>query len=427
MQFETLQTIVTMKKSNKLLRLISKCNIITVILIIYSCTTEQNSTIDTYSISSEDCESVIKIKGIDKETYKKGIPYSELFSDVKYVLLSSSPNSAIGNITKMEITEEGDYIIFDEINGSIFRFDPSGKFLNDIGCKGHGKGEYICPCGMQYDSYSKQIAVSDRGRKQIMFYDLEGKYLNSLKFDYYFSEFGIINKDYIVVFLNHEDRPEKGQMAYNFKVYDRSGKLVRKYEPYGNDLCKFWPTDDYTFARQNGQLIVNEFFTSPILTFESDTMRALYYLDFGEWQVPSEKLKGKIYNPEFFNWFKEQDYVHCKNFYETKSAYILQLLYKDQYLMIYLQDKNDPSKYLTGSIGSNDIYGIASINNFQYIHDNKMYMVFDPSYLEFDIDLINRKRDLMVRRHKQITEKEIALLKQMSKNPNPIIQICTLK
>ena len=416
-----------MKRDNKLLRLLSKSNIITITLIIYSCSPEQNSTIDTYSISSKDCDSVIKIKGIDNETYKKGIPYSELFSDVKYVQLSSSPNSAVGNITKMEITEEGDFILFDEINGSIFRFDSSGNFLNNSGCKGHGKGEYICPCEMQYDSYRKQIAVSDRGRKQIMFYDLDGEYLNSLKFDYYFSEFGIIDKDYIVVFLNHEDQPEKEQMAYNFKVYDRSGKLVSKHEPYGNDLCKFWPTADYTFSRQNGRLIVNEYFTSPILTFESDTLKALYYLDFGEWQVPSEKLRGKVCNPEFINWFREQNYVHCKYFYETGNAYILQLLYKNQYFMIYLQDKKNPNKYLTGSIGSNDIFGIASTNNYLYLHDNKMYMVFDPSYLEFDLDMIKRKRDIMIRRHKQITEEEIDLLVQMSKNPNPIIQICTLK
>lgn len=59
--------------------------------------------------------------------------FSNLFSEVRYVPLEETRNSIVGTVSKMEITKEGDIIVFDSKAGGVFRFASDGKFLNNIG------------------------------------------------------------------------------------------------------------------------------------------------------------------------------------------------------------------------------------------------------------------------------------------------------
>ncbi|MCR5395267.1 MAG: 6-bladed beta-propeller, partial [Bacteroidales bacterium] len=159
-----------------------------------------DGTKDLYEYVANDFKQIIPIHKIDIDKESANFKYSEIFSSVKYVKLEATENSSIGEIEKIETTDSGDFIVFDKYNARIVRFDSLGNYLNNIGIKGRSKKEYVDPTDMMYDPYNEQVSVCDRGTQTIKFYNIDGTFINQIKFPIYFSHFGIISKDEIVVF-----------------------------------------------------------------------------------------------------------------------------------------------------------------------------------------------------------------------------------
>lgn len=86
----------------------------------------------------KDCDEVLSTDviplKIDKAYYVD--KYSNLFSEVHYVPLEETRNSIVGEVSQLEITKDGDYVVFDSNSGAIFRFASDGRFLNNIGFRG---------------------------------------------------------------------------------------------------------------------------------------------------------------------------------------------------------------------------------------------------------------------------------------------------
>ena len=53
--------------------------------------------------------------------------YSDVYSEVRYVQLEETVNSMIGVISKIEITNSNDILVFDNMSGSIVLFDKNGN------------------------------------------------------------------------------------------------------------------------------------------------------------------------------------------------------------------------------------------------------------------------------------------------------------
>lgn len=99
---------------------------------------------------------------------------SRFIQFVHFIKLETSDKCLLGVVQKIELNN-GDLFIKDDQN-KVFRFDVNGKFLNTIGQKGKGPGEFL---GVRdFSVFGNSVWVYHR---QVLHeYDLEGNFIRSI-------------------------------------------------------------------------------------------------------------------------------------------------------------------------------------------------------------------------------------------------------
>lgn len=393
-----------------------------------SCIQSQKSSFDVYKIPSD--SKIIKIEEFDfspddinDESSK--FRFSEIYSDVKYIKLEVTENSSLSDISKMEVTKDGDFIVFDRRTNSVVRFDSTGHFVNQIGRNGKSREEYIEPLDMQYDPINEQIVIYDNAAQSLKFYNIDGTYVERIKFDFFFKKFTLVDGKYIVIFKGYSDRVKDGDIAYNYKVFDRNGLLLKEYEPYTR--YRYFTPQERVFTLQNGRIYCKEWDSPLIFTFNKTEIENLYYLDFGKKQIPLEKIKNVETVKELENMLVNTDNVCCRKFYETKNKYIMELMANGRYPIMYMQDKQNQDNTFAKTYGYNDIKGAIDVSRFIHVNNEKVYYLYGPEIFDAFLDNLRNHREQMESlRGIKITDTDISFLEDMSNHNNPILQICTL-
>lgn len=83
------------------------------------------------------------------------------------------------NPSKLAADDNGNIYAVDSRANRIFRFDSSGRFLNQIGRQGSGPGEFSLPNDLLI--HRDNLIISDIRNYRIQFLDLKGKYIKSFK------------------------------------------------------------------------------------------------------------------------------------------------------------------------------------------------------------------------------------------------------
>ncbi len=169
--------------------------------------------------------------------FRNTIDIKELFDSYKIIPLETQSNSLIGEVFDVKLVD--DYIVLCDrrLTNSIFIFNRSGKFINEIKHQGNGPGEYVKLHGFDIDFLKKQILVHDYSLKKLIWYDFSGNWIKEKKLEhraFYFSyNKGLYYFDRRNAILTN-DLSEK----YNLLVFDDSFKLIDKlseYKPYISD------------------------------------------------------------------------------------------------------------------------------------------------------------------------------------------------
>ena len=377
----------------------------------------------------------IKINHVDfdfeeyrnSEYYEKGVfKFSDVFSKVEYVKLESSEDAYLGTIQKMFVTEDDEFIFFDQNNRAILRFAANGKFLNRIGVCGHAQNEYIHPYYVQYDQKSRLVYVADREQKCIKVYSKDGKYVRTINIGYFVGDFGIIDDNNIAVFSGFWGFHKPGETAYPIKIHDYDGNLIAQYAPYTFENKDYSITNNNAHVNVNGKLICNEQWSSLVYTFEGAKPKPLYNLNFGDKQIPQNMIKNATTPKTIYDWQRENDCIRCDLFFDNPHYIIMQLI-EDGSFITYIQNKKDPNHPVIKLRGTNDMNGLAETNVFVHAQNDKMYFLLEPFDLQHQAELLEINPEYMKKAHGDIKDADIALLKDLSKNNNYVIQICTLK
>lgn len=105
---------------------------------------------------------------------------TDYFKSRRLVKLETTDESLITRINRL-IVYDNKYYIFDQQNKSVFIFDESGKYISKINNIGKGPGEYIQLTDFTIDTKNKQIILLCDIPSCLIYYDLDGKYLNQKK------------------------------------------------------------------------------------------------------------------------------------------------------------------------------------------------------------------------------------------------------
>ncbi len=151
--------------------------ILSLIIFILSCSEERNKHHKSESLNNKIIKEN-KSKNDNIALYKTARYYSDIFKLKKIIDLQTTKESLIGRIESLILLKNRNrIIIFDSKSSKILLFDLNGKFINNIGKKGKGPGEFFKPGPITFGS-NEIIVYSKNGR--ILFYGLDGSFIKEI-------------------------------------------------------------------------------------------------------------------------------------------------------------------------------------------------------------------------------------------------------
>lgn len=147
--------------------------------------------------------------------------FKDLIDSCYFIKLETNRDCLIKDIGKI-IFYNGKYYINDALYNNLFVFDKNGVFIDKIGQRGNGPGEYIDISDFLVDTVRNKILLLSVEKKCIHEYDLDGRYHTTIRLPFQATKFAKINKNLIGYFIGYYD-----ENNINLYITDLEGDIVR--------------------------------------------------------------------------------------------------------------------------------------------------------------------------------------------------------
>jgi len=377
-----------------------------------SCNNSKNKQV-TSQLHHNATSKPIEIK-IDVDDKNVGRTAEDLFDEPTFVKLETTNNNLIGSISQVLFANDLIIVVDKTISNSISVFDMHGKFKNKIGKPGQGPGEYISCHDVALVPNSDQIAVLDDKLAKIHYYKIDGRYLNSVKF-----EFSPINMEFIssdIIAYSGLFNPDLNNN--DLIITDCNNKVLSTYfkSLYKEDVfCLvngklIWKYDDKVFYNPN--------YNDTIFVLSEKSIRPIYKINIVKYGYPT-KIDDKITGIDMHEYIKK--YVHFDGgFCEFRNSAYFSIdlplisnstlaLYSKKYKKTYLYNHmyNNPYFY---SLNTN------TINIERYKED-----VLVKAIQAQELIMAKKMFDERAQRNQISKSKVDELYKGLSEEDNPVL------
>lgn len=266
---------------------------------------------------------------------------SDAFTEVQFIKLETTKNSAFGHIDRIFLTKEYIMILDWLVAKDIFIFSRSGRFITRFKNTGKGPGEFLDPTDFFWDEANQNIVVLDNG-KFMHFYTIEANQPHFIKTieipeNIHPFEVAIIKPDDKFAFICGSWNP-------NLCITDYNGLNLKYFFPYLNR--------NFSIELRNGL---------------NDNNENLLYRKYANDTIYC--ISGTNVEP-----YKFIDFRHDKSFSELiQLSDNEQLRVLKERPLINLYFECDNSVYLKYSINGKEFY-LFSNNSMQQFHVNKINM-----------------------------------------------------
>jgi hypothetical protein len=418
-------------------------------LLLFGCK-QASKEIKETTVSDKPCEgSEIIDVVIDKNSVLK---YSDIYESVHFVRLETLDSVLIGEIDKI-IAVDNKFVVLDDTKAKmVFVFDDKGKFLNKVGTIGGGPEEYKCPDDIVYDKYRDELLVWSNDDQAIFRFKIDGTFVGKIKTKLWGRSIAVLDTNNYLLNLGSTSQKRSGPNAYNFLVFNEKGDTVKQFFPFIKDLEQLSPIS--TFAHYQDEVIFTQHYNSTVFTVNKDEMKAKYYFDFHEHNIPVSSLNNITYK-ELRKIIVEKDYAFLIRCMETSSHVVFQYVYKrlifDGY---YSKTAKTLQTYASGNY-INDMYALYSGKRFMYNDNNDLLISWvEPQSFEFSKNLIKNGnkniKDLLIKEAQkplspeaakykenylkalksaniELTGEEVNFINSINEFDNPILWIAKLK
>lgn len=118
-------------------------------------------------------------KGFDNPSK---IKLSEIADSIRYIVLSKDKQKVIGDIGKIQISDNNIYLRLSRSEDPIMRFDMTGKFLNSFGNIGRGPKEYLPGSVFTTTPNDNKIIVFRSAMDSYLTFETNGNYIETIDF-----------------------------------------------------------------------------------------------------------------------------------------------------------------------------------------------------------------------------------------------------
>ena len=256
---------------------------------------------------------------------EREVRLSEFADDITYIPLDNEILFQHPNRIKMT----KDRFIMATFPGNIKCFDRNGDFINEIGSRGRGPGEYMFGHYFTIDSSEELIYIYDN--KRILVYNTSGNFINNIPVD---------EPEYVgdICFFEGWLYLAGGpRHDYDWVVYDTSGNMVSQKN---NELPRFrsgWGSQMGFTLSPEGLKYWNGY-NDTIFLIQNGSFQPSAYFAPGDFRLPFADYPredfGKYFNPVTI--VSSNDYIFL--------TYLL-----DKIIHISYIDKKNGEHYLVGS------------------------------------------------------------------------------
>lgn len=312
------------------------------IIILIGCTHQGNKSLGSFSVYMADDISELPLSqdggdNIKVERPISAIKASDLVDTYKYIPLETRGESLMGYIRKVIFYDHRIYMRDVETN-MVYIFDDSGKYVNKVGIRGSGPGEFSdLLYGMVIDPFTNRLLVYDQGKRKMNYFTLEGTYLFDRNVPLILDGNFVIMSPNRMLSSNHKNigNEHLGEWdSYRIIQLDSALQIAGGGFKYDDNVHANYLSP--VFPMSNVDILYNPMFSNDFYSVSPAGLKKKYRLDYSRFEnvidtscVNTLENAGEIFDymesttyvlpecmetPDFF-WFKTHSQDNSNEFY----------------------------------------------------------------------------------------------------------------
>jgi hypothetical protein len=315
---------------------------------------------------------------INSKYEEKILSEKEYLSHIEFVPLDTDNDYLIGEVDKMAMDNNFIYILDKYISNSLFVFKRNGEFVQKIGTKGGGPGEYISIWDFELLPNSK-LMILDFTNNKLLFYE-NFNYTHTKNLIYPIESIAMLDSYYYFRMKKYENRSGFGLLISNKNI--QTIKKEFEFPPKSKEALHI----PYNFREYSDSLTLIQPFENKIYRIKENNIIPKYYFDFGAKRLTYEVANFTNINSWSNHTFLNGDFYENDNFIVFKfvnDGFLNTGLYNkktsrlrySKYLSAYIQLLNN--KYIYND--NEAIFGVTEAQNIAYLDQEikKQYGLMD--------------------------------------------------
>lgn len=337
---------------------------------------------------------------------------SDVLDSVSFIFLETNPNSLLGNIRRVLVTNDRIFIRDDYQRTGVAVFDNGGHYIKRL-TKGNGPGEINVVNDIQYDRYKEELLILSP--KLLMKFDKDGNYKETIQLDFPCgSIIGCTENSYVFskVFDDHSDKPVFDN--YSLIVSNKNLEPTQLLLPYSKVSAIMMTNNSGLDFESN--IIVRQSFSDSIFILKNDSLFTYKTID-----ISSKKFDLNQFDSfeDFMDNAYKQDnsngIMFDGHYYENSTHIIFGMVSKSTLFPIYINKSNLHSVY--GLNCRIDIDCGVPIGVPKGIYNDYFFELVCPFAYNYDAITSN----------KYISAHDLEILKHVKEEDNPFIMFYKLK
>ncbi|GHT51483.1 hypothetical protein FACS189440_20570 [Bacteroidia bacterium] len=345
---------------------------------------------------------------IDKDNYQEEIRYSELFDSLEYIILETSDNVLIKELSQIKYADDKIFVL-DKSTQSLFSFDRKGKLIWKIQNIGQGPKEYSQLMDFDIDEKNNQIFLFSRHEK-IQVYDFSGQFINEYRIPLRGISFSS-NDNKLYLYSGNRANLINGKNENYGLLFIKESTVLKGELPFKEELPSVMIYNSpNAFCKYDNEVRFFMPFLTNIYSIKGDSLYVKYYFDFGKFNLPADYFDNHTVDD-----LNKSQYAYGLNSYSENQKYCFFKINCNQqsYTVIYFKDQQ---KVLCYEKFMDDIaYCFPAI--YQATNDYFIGARYaEDLFMEYNYSKEKRKNTLLKKIISEITE-----------DNNPVLFFCHLK
>ena len=357
-----------------------------------------------------------KVLELDIDLDKNTLPFDSLMDFVSFVKLETTGDNLVGAISQILFVNNKIIVVDFDVSKTITVYDESGKYLNNIGKLGQGPGEYAYLGHVFLTPDRSTVVVVDMGSGNLKYFGLEGNFIKSVKFPFWFSRCEFINDNIIAGHYSGGNMVQKNNVSYKPQliITDLKGNILSSgFQSFYSK--NFTSTTFMPLRKFDNEVIYCPPFSDTIYHVSEKGLCPLYHLNI---QRASPIIIDNNTTDNSWEEYKENNPFFNGEIIELKDATMINISerYKNWSRFIIYSKKQDKIFGCTGTL-SNPFFRIFSVPKARYKDD---MIVVD----ERASNIIANRNIFYQLGEKNIVDK---LFKDLTEDNNPVLFFYKIK